>query len=272
MQELNERVAVITGGASGIGLATARRLAAAGMRLVLADIEQPRLDAAVAEIAASGAEVLGVATDVGELAQVQALADRAYERFGAVHVVFNNAGVALFGPIQEMRHEDWEWVLRVDLWGVIHGVETFLPRMIAQAEGGHIVNTASFAGLVANQGLGVYCVAKYGVVALSECLYRDVSQYGIGVSVLCPMIVATNITTSERNRPVALGGDASPRLPTEEEQGSLQGGTVTADDVAARVVDGIRAGDLYILTHPESRTFIRRRFERIDRAFETGGR
>jgi NAD(P)-dependent dehydrogenase (short-subunit alcohol dehydrogenase family) len=267
MENLNGRVAVITGGASGIGLATARLFAREGMRIVLADVEAAALATAVAEITALGTETIGVQTDVGDLAQVRALADRTYERFGSAHVVFNNAGVAIFGPIQDMRHEDWEWVLRVDLWGVIHGVEAFVPRMIAGGEGGHVVNTASFAGLVANSGLGAYCVAKYGVVGLSECLYRDVSAHGIGVSVLCPMIVATRIGSSERNRPAELGGPTTPMVPTPEEEASLAGGTLSAAAVAEHVVRGIKRGDLYILTHPESRTFIRRRFERIDRAF-----
>jgi len=177
--------------------------------------------------------------------------------------------VAVFGPIQEMRHEDWEWVLRVDLWGVIHGVEVFVPRLIAQGQGGHIVNTASFAGLVPNQGLGVYCVAKYGVVALSECLYRDVSPHGIGVSVLCPMVLATNIESSERNRPAQLGGPEASRARTPEEQQNLRGRTLPADVAAEKVVRAVKKGDLYIHTHEEARPFIRRRFERLDRAFES---
>ncbi|MBI3303926.1 MAG: SDR family NAD(P)-dependent oxidoreductase, partial [Deltaproteobacteria bacterium] len=152
MHDLSGRVAVITGGASGIGLATARRLAGEGMRIVLADIQQDMLDVAVKEIQGLGAETIGVRTDVGDLNQVKALADRTFSHFGGAHLIFNNAGVAIFGPIQDMKHEDWEWVLRVDLWGVIHGVEAFVPRMIAQGQGGHIVNTASFAGLVPNQG------------------------------------------------------------------------------------------------------------------------
>src|SRR5215510_1940700 len=211
MQDLSGRVAVITGGASGIGLATARRLAGEGTRIVLADVQQDALDTAVKEIQSLGVETLGVRTDVGDLKQVQTLADQTWAHFGGAHLVFNNAGVAIFGPIQEMKHEDWEWVLRVDLWGVIHGVEAFIPRMIQQNQGGHIVNTASFAGLVPNQGLGVYCVAKYGVVALSECLARDLRANGIGVSVLCPMILATNIRHSERNRPAELGGPQASR-------------------------------------------------------------
>lgn len=267
MQDLSGRVAVITGGGSGIGLATARRLAGEGMRIVLADIQQEALDAAVKEIQGLGAACLGVRTDVGDLMQVQVLADKTWSHFGDAHLVFNNAGVAIFGPIQEMKHEDWEWVLRVDLWGVIHGVETFVPRMIAQGQGGHMVNTASFAGLVPNEGLGVYCVAKYGVVALSECLHRDLRPHGIGVSVLCPMVLQTNIEKSERNRPTELGGPAASRPRTPEEQQNLRGRTLSPDVAAEKVVQAVKKGELYIHTHDEARSFIRRRFERIDRAF-----
>lgn len=268
MEDLSGRVAVITGGASGIGLATARRLAHEGMRLVLADIERQPLEAAVRELQQRGAIALGVHTDVGDLQQVQALATTAFAHFGAVHLLFNNAGVAVFGPLQDMKHSDWEWVLRVDLWGVIHGVEAFVPRMIKQGQGGHIVNTASFAGLVPNEGLGVYCVAKYGVVALSECLARDLRPYGIGVSVLCPMILETNIGTSERNRPPAFGGPEASRPRTPEEQQRLRGRVLSADVAAEKVVRAVKSGQLYIHTHEEAREFIRRRFERIDRAFD----
>lgn len=270
MEELNGKVAVITGGASGIGLATAKHLAREGVNIVLADIEQGALSRAVDEVIAEGVDTIGVRTDVGELSEVQALADRAYDHFGAAHILFNNAGVAISGPIQEMSHADWEWLMRVNLWGVIHGVETFLPRMLKQGGEGHIVNTASFAGLVANEGLGVYCVTKYGVVALSECLFRDVRNDGIGVSVLCPMQVETNIRSSARNRPDELGGpsDVVVHEGPGEDTRDLAGGFITADEVASQVVKAIRNRELYILTHPESRQFIRRRFERIDRAFE----
>jgi len=267
MQDLAGRVAVITGGASGIGLATARQFAREKMRIVLADIEQKTLDAAVKEIKSLGVEALGVQTDVGDLQQVQTLADKTFAHFGGAHLIFNNAGVAIFGPIQEMKHEDWEWVLRVDLWGVIHGVEAFVPRMITQNQGGHIVNTASFAGLVPNQGLGVYCVAKYGVVALSECLARDLRSHGIEVSVLCPMILSTNIGHSERNRPTELGGPQASRPQTTEEQQNMRGRTLSPELAAEKVVQAVKNGELYIHTHEEARDFIRRRFERIDRAF-----
>ena len=268
MKELNGKVAVITGGASGIGLETARSLAEEGMRLVLADIEQGALDEAAHELSRHGADVIGVKTDVGELGDIRALADQTFSHFGAAHVVFNNAGVAVFGPIQEMTHADWEWVIKVDLWGVIHGVETFLPRMIEQNQGGHIVNTASFAGLVPNQGLGVYCVAKYGVVALSECLVRDVKQHDIGASVLCPMVVATNINQSARNRPAEFGGAERDLDVPPEQREKMRGRVLPVEGVAAKVVKAIKNNELYIVTHEESREFIRRRFARIDKAFD----
>ena len=238
------------------------------MRLVLADVEARALEPAVERVRSHGVEAIGVATDVGDRGQVEALAQRAFERFGAVHVLFNNAGVAIEGPIPEMRHEDWEWLIRVNLWGVIHGVESFVPRMIRQAAGGHVVNTASFAGLVPNQGLGVYCVTKYGVVALSECLYRDLSAHGIGVSVLCPMRVATRIDLSARNRPIDLGGDPRAELPPPPDPAIFPCRTLAVEEVAELVLRGIRKGSLYLLPHPESRAFIARRFQRIDRAFD----
>lgn len=268
MKDLDGRVAVITGGASGIGFATAQLLAAEGMKLVLADIEQEALDSAAHTLSRQGAEVIGVKTDVGELAQVERLAATTFEHFGAAHVLFNNAGVAVFGPVQDMTHADWEWILRVDLWGVIHGVETFLPRLIAQQQGGHIVNTASFAGLVANQGLSVYCVAKYGVVALSECLARDVREHDIGSSVLCPMVVDTQINHSARNRPDAFGGPGIQLDVSPEQAEKMRGRVLPVAGVAAKVVKAIKHNELYIVTHEESREFIRRRFERIDRAFD----
>jgi len=269
MEHLTAKVAVITGGASGIGFATARRLASRGVRLVLADIEESALDRAVAELSATGPAVEGVVCDVGDLKAVQHLADTAFEKMGGVHIVFHNAGVAVGGPIAEMKHSDWEWTMRVNLWGPIHGVEAFTQRMIAQGQGGHILFTASFAGLVPNVGLGPYCVSKYGVVALAEVLRRELRAYDIGVSVLCPMRVATNIEHSERNRPDELGGpEASPPvLDQGEDNPNLAGRVLNVDDVAAQVMDAIVANRLYILPHEESRTPIRRRFERIDQTY-----
>lgn len=270
MEDLAAKVAVITGGASGIGFATAHHLASRGVRLVLADIEKSALDRAVAELSTTGTAVEGIVCDVGDLKAVQHLADTAFEKMGAVHIVFHNAGVAVGGPIAEMKHSDWEWTMRVNLWGPIHGVEAFTQRMIAQGQGGHMLFTASFAGLVPNVGLGPYCVSKYGVVALAEVLRRELRAHDIGVSVLCPMRVATNIGHSERNRPDELGGpEASPLvLDQGEDNPNLAGRVLDVEDVAVQVVDAIVANRLYILPHEESRTPIRRRFERIDQTYD----
>jgi len=270
MDDLQGRGAVITGGASGIGFATAKQLAARGAKLVLADVERGALDRALAELRGAGAEAHGVVCDVSKLADVQRLADESFARLGAVHVLFNNAGVAVGGPILEMKHADWQWIIDVDLWGPIHGVEAFLPRMVAQRQGGHVLFTASFAGLVPNEGLGPYCVAKYGVVALAEVLQRELRAEGIAVSVLCPMRVATNIGQSERNRPAELGGAAaSPPVPDQDEaNAALAGRVLGVDDVAAQVVRALATKQLYIVPHAESRASVRRRFERIDRCFE----
>jgi NAD(P)-dependent dehydrogenase (short-subunit alcohol dehydrogenase family) len=263
--EFKDKVAVITGGASGIGLATARALARAGARLVLADIETAALDQAVAALQRDGSEAIGIRADVGDRGSVAALADAAWERFGAVHILFNNAGVAVFGPTQEMSHADWEWTLRVNLWGPIHGVECFAPRMIADKQGGHILFTASFAGLVSNRALGPYSVSKAAVVSLAECLAKDLKPHGIGVSVLCPMRVATHINDSERNRPAEMA--ASTAMAYEDAKNTPQEGRILdAEAVADLVTDGIRRNELYIITHKESGVFIERRFERLKAA------
>ena len=263
--ELKGKVAVITGGASGIGFATAQALGRAGAKLVVADIEAAVLDRAVAALRQDGHDAVGVRTDVGDRASVQALADAAWLHFGAVHILFNNAGVAVFGPTQDMSHSDWEWTMRVNLWGPIHGVECFARRMIAQKQGGHILFTASFAGLVSNRSLGPYSVSKAAVVSLAECLAKDLKPHGIGVSVLCPMRVATHINDSERNRPAELGGTTS--MAYEEAKTAPQEGRILdVESVADMVLAGIRNNELYIVTHQESGVFIERRFERLKAA------
>jgi NAD(P)-dependent dehydrogenase (short-subunit alcohol dehydrogenase family) len=271
MDTLNGKGAVVTGGASGIGLATAKVLASKGAKVVLADIEQAALDAAVAGLRADGADAHGVVCDVRSLDAVQAMADAAFAAVGKVHVVFNNAGIAVGGPILDMTHDDWRWTIDVDLWGPIHGVEAFLPRIVDQGEGGHILFTASFAGLVPNSGLGPYCVAKYGVVALAEVLYRELREYEIGVSVLCPMRVGTNIGSSERNRQADYGSAPEQSLVLDQDAGNadLAGRVIEVDGVARLTVDAIDQNRLYVLPHEESRASIRRRFERIDRTFES---
>jgi NAD(P)-dependent dehydrogenase (short-subunit alcohol dehydrogenase family) len=266
MDTFDGRGAVITGGASGIGLATARELARRGASVVLADIEEPALEQAVTELRGEGLDAHGVVCDVRHLNEVGHLADEAFRLLGGVHVVFNNAGIAAAGPIAQMTHDDWRWVIDVDLWGPIHGVEVFLPRLLDQGEGGHLLFTSSFAGLVANIGLGPYSVAKYGVVALAEALVREVKSAGIGVSVLCPMLVATNIGDSVRNRTADYGRSPTPRDPGQVATGDNV--ILDAADVARLTVESILAGRLYILPHQAARASIRRRFERIDRTFD----
>ena len=281
METIEGRGAVVTGGASGIGFATARELGLRGARVVIGDVEVATLEQAVERLGAEGIDALGVPCDVRSFDQVTQLADAAFEHLTAVHIVFNNAGVALSGAISAMDHEDWRWVIDVDLWGPIHGVEAFLPRLMEQGQGGHMLFTSSFAGLVPNIGLGPYCVAKYGVVALAEVLARELKAEGIGVSVLCPMVVATNIGASERNR----GPDyhrQSPELPLRPvprppiapsvsppaTPGPGTDVVLHADDVARLTVDAILAQRLYVLPHQGARRSIRRRFERIDSIFD----
>ena len=260
--ELRGRTAVVTGGASGIGRALILRFARDGANVVVADVDEAGMASVAGEAQALGVKAIAVRTDVSELSQVEALAARAFEAFGAVHVLCNNAGVAGWGGIESATHRDWQWVLGVNLWGVIHGVEAFVPRMIARGEPGHIVNTASMAGLIASKGLGVYNTSKYAVVGLSETLAKDLRPYRIGVSVLCPLGVQTRIRDSERNRPAALRNErAEPVTPVE-----LIGRSLAPDAVADMVLAAIHANELYVITHDESLEPLRRRFERMERS------
>lgn len=265
MSDFGGKTAVITGGASGIGLAMATALAVRGARLVLADIEAGPLERAVDELSRKGAEAIGVRTDVGDRASVQALADRAFERFGKVHFVANNAGVAVFGPTQDMTHEDWLWSVQVNLWGPIHGVEAFARRMVDQGEGGHLLFTASFAGVVPNRELGPYNVTKAAVVALAESLHKDLRNTGVGVSVLCPMRVTSNIDQSYRNRPAELG--VSVGAYSDEDRANLVGRTLTAEATAELALGAIGRGQLYIHTHKGAEAPFRARAERIASGF-----
>src|SRR5690349_14656358 len=216
----------------------------------------------VAGVTQTGRRGLAVKTDVSRLADVQALADRAFREMGAIHVVCNNAGVALWGSLESVSHQDWEWAMGVNLWGVIHGVEAFVPRMVAQKEPGHVVNTASMAGLIASQGLGVYNTTKYAVVGLSETLAKDLKPYRIGVSVLCPMGVQTRIRESERSRPAGLRNSEGPAGGEVE----LIGRYLAPDVVAAMVLDAVRREELYVITHDEGLEPLRRRFERMQQS------
>ena len=202
---------MVTGGASGIGRALCLGFARAGARVVVADLDEAGMTETAAGVAKAGGRALAVRTDVSRLADVRALADRACEEFGAVHVLCNNAGIALWGGLDTATHHDWEWAIGVNLWGVIHGVEAFVPRMIAQKTEGHIVNTASMAGLIASEGLGVYNTTKYAVVGLSETLQKDLRRHDIGVSVLCPMGVPPGSGRARAAGPPLCAMPAPPR-------------------------------------------------------------
>jgi NAD(P)-dependent dehydrogenase (short-subunit alcohol dehydrogenase family) len=265
LDSLRDRVAVVTGGGSGIGRALALALARDGAHVVVADMDEPGMAETCRGIRAHGREALAVITDVSDLLAVQALADAAFARFGAVHVLCNNAGVVVHGGLESMTVQDWRWVIGVNLWGVVHGLMAFLPRMIAQRQPAHVVNTASMAGLVASQGLGVYNTTKYAVVGLSETLIKDLRPYDIGVSVLCPMGVATRIRDAERARPAALRNPTDARPVPDV---VLMGRTLSPEEVAEQVLDAIRTGELYVITHAEGLAPLQRRFRRMEEAIE----
>lgn len=270
MKEFKGRVAVVTGGAGGIGLAMARKFAEAGMKLVLADIEEPTLDKVVHEFKANGVEAIGVVTDVGNAVAMQNLADKTYETYGAAHIICNNAGVASAGLCWERSIYDWEWVLGVNLWGVIHGIRLFVPRMLAGGEEGHIVNTASLAGMTSAPGMATYNVSKHGVVTLTETLYHELVMIKskLRCSVLCPAWVKTGIADSERNRPDHFRsvGDDKPDQVRDMLEGSvrklLEEGR-TPEVIADAVFEAIEEEKVYILTHPELDAQVKDRFDRI---------
>jgi len=251
MREFRDRVAVVTGGASGIGRAMATRFAAEGMRLVLADIEEAALAATVVSLRDAGADVVGVRTDVSVAADVEALRDRALEAFGAVHVICNNAGVGGSGIVGAPL-EVWEWVIGVNLWGVVHGIHTFLPLLLDQNEG-HVVNTASLAGLGGVPGLGVYCTTKFAVVGLSESLSYDLEGLGseVGISVLCPGFVQTQIGESARNAPDGLAqwrGSETARA-SRDMANALTAAGIPPAQVADAVFDAIGNDRFFVLPH-----------------------
>jgi len=267
MEDLQGKVAVITGGASGIGRAVAEKAAAEGMRIVIADIEEGPLKEAEGELTGRGAEAIGVVTDVSDASSVRDLRDRALERFGAVHLVHNNAGIGTGGPIWDFSEEDWRWIIGVNQWGVIHGIATFVPLLMEQGEG-HVVNTASIAGLTTTAFLGPYHATKFAVVAMSEVLYKDLQTAGspVGVSVLCPGFVQTRIAESDRNRPAW-----APERTVEgadELRAAIQtmvDGGIPPAAVADRVIDAVKTNTFYILTHPELTPALQTRFDDIVR-------
>jgi len=253
--ELTGRVAVITGAGSGFGREFARLGAKRGLRLVLADINQSALDATVQELRDAGAEVLGMRTDVSSAEGMQALADATIAQFGQVHLLFNNAGVASGGLLWESTDADWQWVMGANVWSVIHAVRIFTPLMLAHGEAGHIVNTASAAGLLSAPNMGIYNVSKHAVVALSETLYHDLAlvQAKIGVSVLCPAFVPTGIAHSHRNRPAELANSLPPTpsmlAAQQASVKAVESGRISAAEIAAITFAAIDAGQFYIVPH-----------------------
>lgn len=273
MKNFKDRVAVITGAGSGFGREFAHIGARLGMKLVLADVQQDALHTVKAELEAQGAQVLAMRCDVRHAEEVQALADATMEKFGAVHLVFNNAGVGAGGLVWENTQADWEWVLGVNLWGVINGVRIFTPLMLECAKRdaayeGHIVNTASMAGLLNAPNMGIYNVSKHAVVSLSETLYQDLSlvKAPIGASVLCPYFVATGISQSHRNRPDDVHADqptASQIAAQALSDKATASGKVSAAQVAEWTFDAIRDGKFYIYSHPGALGNVQERMEDI---------
>jgi len=270
MDPFRDRVAVVTGGGGGIGSALARAFAARGARLALADVDRNAAEVVAKELAAGGAEAEAFAVDVTDRDDVARLAGEVTDRFGKVHVVCNNAGVAIGGEMWSAPTADWEYTMAVNFWGVLHGVQAFVPRILEHGEGGYVVNTASMAGLTGMSFLGMYCASKFAVVGLTESLSRELREHGVGVSLLCPMIVATDINANSlRQHPDPERRRQAETAPSNENPPpAMRGGVIQPGDVARRVVRAMERGQLYILTHPEQREILRRRAERIDAVFE----
>ena len=275
MRDVTGKVAFITGGASGMGLAMARSFARAGMKVVIADIEQTALDAITAEFEASNAEFLPLRLDVTDRAAVEDAAAAAEARFEKVHVVCNNAGVVVGGPIDQMAYNDWDWVTGVNIDGVVNGIQTFTERMKAHGEGGHFVNTASMAGHISIPGLSIYTATKFAVVGISETMRADLQPHDIGVSVLCPGVVNTNIFTATRNRPDELAGTELTMPPaggaSEQERAArmeeLMAAALDPAVVGDMVLHAIREDEFYIFTHPELEAMTNARKTEMEASF-----
>ena len=273
MREFAGKTAFVTGGASGIGLALSRAFAEAGMNVMLADVETEALAAAVKSLDNFGPAIRGVSCDVADPLSVERAAKASYEAFGTVHVVCNNAGVAAGGGIENISLDNWRWVLDVNLMGVLYGIRTFLPHIRAHGQGGHIVNTASMAGMNGGLGFSPYVASKFAVVAMSEGLATQLKPFGIGVSVLCPSFVRTRIVESGRNRPERYGTTQTPDpasptgLMLAQITARVQAG-LDPSDVAARVLAAIRDDELYVFTHPEMRLEVNERFAEIQAAMD----
>ncbi|MCG8588461.1 MAG: SDR family NAD(P)-dependent oxidoreductase [Proteobacteria bacterium] len=271
MDTLRDRVAVITGAGSGIGEALAHACAEAGMHCALADVEPGKAEAVAAAVAKRGVRAFAARVDVTRFEEVEAFAARTRDELGGCHLLCNNAGVLVLGPTVERTLEDWEWVLGVNVKGVVHGVRAFVPAMIEAGEGGHVVNTASINGLIPFAAHGVYTTSKFAVVGLSECLRLDLAGAGIGVSVLCPGGVATQIARSQRNRPAELGEYQLRRRDIEAimESGDEANATlIEPSRVAELTLEAVRRNELYVITHPGSKGMVEARCREILSAYD----
>lgn len=267
MEDLTGKTAFITGGANGIGFAMAKAFLGAGMRVVIADVDEAALAGAAAELKGSNTEVMAVQLDVTDRDQYKAVADKVESEFGAIDVLCNNAGVYRGGTIDKVTYEDWDWVLGVNVGGVVNGVQTFVERMKARGNGGHIVNTASMAGMAPSPGLGVYNTSKFAVVGMSEAMQADLAEADIGVSVLCPGMVRTRILESERTRPATLAPDAEGAEDAAKAHNEVMqmamGAGIDADEVGEMVLHGVKNNELYLFPHPEMKEATAARFAHI---------
>ena len=265
MKDLKGKVAVVTGGGSGIGRELALACAHEGMKIVLADVDQPGM-AETTKLLGAGVESLSVPCNVAKADQVENLARATYERFGAAHLLFNNAGVAVVGPTWTTTLEEWEWTLGVNLMGVVHGIRSFVPRMLQQGDECHIVSTSSAAGLTSVPGNSVYCVSKHGVVTMSECLKHELrrAKAKIGVSVLCPAFVPTGIFDSARNRPAELSNENPLGAPyAKMGRKAIASGKLSAADVARITMEGVKANRFYVIPHTKVKNLVEIRLQDI---------
>lgn len=274
LQSFRGKVAVVTGAGGGLGAALARACAAEGMKVALADVDEAGLAETAAALTEAGAEALTVPTDVRHASPLAALAERCFEAFGACHLLCNNAGVMVNKPILELGDEDWRWLIDVNVMGVVNGVRAFAPRMLAQDETAHIVNTSSMAGLgvIGEMGLAAYTASKHAVTAFTETLALELAGTKLGVSVLCPGGIVTNIHQSERVRPEAYarqgGAPQTSQVEDINADPALTEGVLSPEEAAACVLKGVREGALYILTHPELKALVDARHTAIASAFD----
>jgi len=267
MRELDGKTAFVTGGANGVGFGMAHAFLAAGMNVVIGDIRGDHIDAALGKLAEAGANVHGITVDVTDRVALARAADETVSRFGKVHMLCNNAGINVFGPVEQASYDDWDWIMDVNLNSVFNGIKAFLPKIQAHGEGGHIVNTASMASIVTGPGAGIYTAAKFAVRGLTECLWYTLIQQGIGVSVVCPGLVNSNIHLSEELRPDDSDSGYVPDPEFAERLTAVQKLGMDPLEIGQKILRGIRNDDLYIMTHAEHKDEVIRDFAEIVDAF-----